>query len=202
MSEEAANVAGDTQDSGTAAATADANIGADSGSKPAEPGAAQAQASAEPAAAIEYTDFTAPEGVKLDPDAMNAFKELAKSSKLDQATAQKFIDLGAQSTLKQAQALQSAMKKTVSDWAEAAKVDKEFGGEKFAENVAIAKKGLEAVGNAELKKLLNESGIGSHPEVIRAFVKIGKLVSEDKAEPGRTAPDNKSLAETLYGTSN
>jgi len=111
------------------------------------------------------------------------------------------VDLGAKNALNQAKSLQEAAKKTVSDWAAEAKADKEFGGEKFDSNVAIAKKGLDAVGNDKLKSLLKESGIGSHPEVIRAFFKIGKMVSEDTTHTGRTAAPSKSLAETLYGTS-
>ena len=64
-------------------------------------------------------------------------------------------------------------------WSESSKADNEFGGEKLAENLATAKKALDAFGSPELKQLLNESGLGNHPEVIRMMYRAGKSISED-----------------------
>lgn len=191
MSEAAAATGQETTDTGSAAATGstDATQVADG----AKTGETQA------AAAVEYTDFKLPDGVALDKELISEFKDIAKAKGLKQEDAQSLVELGAKIAQKQAVSLQEAVKKQVSDWESEAKADKEFGGEKLDENLAVAKKGLETVGNDALKSLLKTTGIGSHPEVIRAFIKIGKLVSEDKVETGRgTATDPKSLAATLY----
>ena len=190
MSEAAAATGQETTDTGSAAAgSTDATQVAD-GAKTGD---------TQTAAAVEYTDFKLPEGVALDKELISEFKDIAKAKGLKQEDAQSLVELGAKIAQKQAVSLQEAVKKQVSDWESEAKADKEFGGEKLDENLAVAKKGLETVGNDALKALLKTTGIGSHPEVIRAFIKIGKLVSEDKVETGRGNPtDPKSLAATLY----
>lgn len=66
----------------------------------------------------------------------------------------------------------------VKEWDTAARSDKEYGGDNFDANVALAKKALEAFGNDELTQILDASGLGSHPEVIRAFVKVGRTIQE------------------------
>jgi hypothetical protein len=87
------------------------------------------------------------------------------------------------------------------DWANASKSDKEIGGEQLSQNLAVAKKALDAFGTPELRTLLNESGLGNHPEIIRAFYRAGKQISEDSFVPGSTRPgaNSRSAAQALYG---
>jgi len=42
-----------------------------------------------------------------------------------------------------------------------------------------AKRAFGQIGTPELSKLMDESGLGSHPEVIRAFSKVGEMLGED-----------------------
>ena len=82
--------------------------------------------------------------------------------------------------------------------------DKEFGGPALAENLSVAKKALDAFGTAELRTLLNESGLGNHPEIVRLFFRAGKAISEDRVVTGSTGqakagPKSFSdLADVLY----
>ena len=64
------------------------------------------------------------------------------------------------------------------------KNDAEFGGANFDKNAKTAQKAFEAFGSPELKQLLNESGLGSHPELVKAFHRIGQKISEDTMESG------------------
>lgn len=66
-----------------------------------------------------------------------------------------------------------------SEWIEQSKVDKEFGGDKLKENLAVANKALKAFGSPELVALFEQSGLGDHPEIIRVFYRAGKTISED-----------------------
>jgi hypothetical protein len=84
------------------------------------------------------------------------------------------------------------------------KGDKEFGGDKLSENLGVAKKALDAFGTAELRSLLNQSGLGDHPEVIRFMYRAGKAISEDRfvggaPAVGKGAPKNfADFADVLY----
>jgi len=42
-----------------------------------------------------------------------------------------------------------------------------------------AKRAFGQIGTPELSKLMDESGMGNHPEVIRAFSKVGEMLGED-----------------------
>lgn len=150
---------------------------------------------------VELADFNAPEGVSLDPEAAEEFKSLAKELGLKQEGAQKVADIGVKLAqkweAKQAEKIQEA--KTA--WVESSKADKEFGGDKLNENLAVAKKALDAFGTPELKTLLNESGLGSHPEIVRAFFRAGKAISEDRFVPSNgstTSTGSRDLSKTLY----
>lgn len=149
----------------------------------------------------EYADFTLPEGVKSDPEVMTKFKALAKERNLSQTDAQKFADLSAELQTKHATAQSEALKALNTGWIEANKTDKEFGGDKLQENLAIAQKAIKAFASPELISLLNQTGFGNNPELIRAFYRAGKAMSEDTFVPaGGAAPAGKSAAEVLYPT--
>jgi len=49
--------------------------------------------------------------------------------------------------------------------------------------------------------LLNQTGMGNHPEMIRVFHRISKAVSEDSFVPGDMKPkeQKKSQADVMYG---
>jgi hypothetical protein len=160
--------------------------------------AAEAKSSAEPS----YT-FTSPEGVEFDAKVLSTFGEAAKELKLQPDAAQKLLNKVAPAM----QARQSEqLEQMRNEWLEASKTDKEFGGERLTENLTVAKKALDAFGSPELRTLLNESGLGNHPEVIRFFLKAGKAISEDRyvggtrtAGKGNQTGDFNQLAEALYG---
>jgi len=79
---------------------------------------------------------------------------------------------------------ESQIKAIRNQWVEASTTDKEFGGEKLTENLSVAKKALDAFGSPELRTLLNESGLGNHPEIIRILYRAGKAISEDQMVSG------------------
>ncbi len=172
----------------------------------AKPAEGTAPAGAKPAEGedkpIEYADFTAPEGVTLNTEAVTELKAFAAEKKLTQEDAQKLVDLGAKTMQQQQAALVSQIEQAQAQWSEASRTDKEFGGDKLTENVSVAKAALDKFGSPELSKLLGESGLGNHPEIIRAFFRVGKAISEDKLERGTTKPANATddLAKKMYPT--
>ena len=152
-----------------------------------------------PEGAPEKYEFKAPEGQAFDGTVLGAYSEIAKELNLSQEAAQKVLDKVAP-VIQARQAEQIEAVRTA--WGESAKTDKEFGGDKLTENLAVAKKALDTFGSPELKKLLNESGLGNNPEVIRAFYRAGKAISEDKFVVGKAAPADANDARSLYPNSN
>jgi hypothetical protein len=148
-------------------------------------------------------EFKAPEGASLDEAVIAEFSTVAKEAGLSQEAAQKFIDklvpkLAERTTAAQAEAFNA--QKT--EWLNQSRTDKEFGGDKLNENVAIAAKAIDTFGTPALRKLLDDTGLGNHPEFIRAFYKAGKAIKEDsKPLTGGKAPpsEKRSAADILYG---
>jgi len=85
-------------------------------------------------------------------------------------------------------------------WTEQARADKEFGGAQLKDNLVIANKALGQFGTPELVSLLKETGLGNHPEIVRAFYRAGKAISEDTFVKGSmTSPQsNRDYASHLY----
>ena len=145
-------------------------------------------------AEVKY-EFKIPDGVETDQKTLDEFTKVAKELKLSPESAQKLVDL-------RAAAVQTAKEQhaaTVAGWADAVKADKELGGDKLAENLAIAKKAID-LGPPELKTLLEDSGLGNHPAVFKWAHAVGKALSEDTFKAGSSAPAvGKSTASVLYG---
>lgn len=146
----------------------------------------------------------APEG--FDAGELDAFKAWAKESGLSSAQAQAAFDREVKRFEGLADEVAEGSQAQIEEWGAALKADKELGGARLKENFALAQRGLEKVGSPELKAFLFESGLGSHPEVVRAFYRVGKLTAEDSsagasggAGPGPDAPlTDQQLAKQLY----
>lgn len=160
---------------------------------------AEATTEAKPQGAPEVYEFAEVEGVQVSESVLESFKGVAKELNLPQESAQKVLNQMAPAIQAHQTAQLEAMR---SEWAAAATADTEFGGEKLQENLSVAKKALDTFGTPELKKLLNESGLGNHPEIIRAFYRAGKATSEDGFVAGGSASQGQADARRLYSASN
>ena len=158
----------------------------------------QTEAKAEEQVPEQYADFAFEEGKALDTGLADDIKSTAKELGLTQSQAQKLADLALKRT-ESAQSQQAEMLAQARDeWAGQAKADKEFGGDAIEANLATARKALDTFGTPELKALLNESGLGNHPEVIRFFYRSGKAISEDRVIRGGAAGQPTDPAKRLF----
>ena len=152
-----------------------------------------------PEGAPDKYEFPAGEGRQFDDEVIGAFSEVAKELNLSNEAAQKVLD-------KVAPVLASRQEAQVAEaraqWAADSKADKEFGGDKLQENLAVAKKARDAFATPALVELLDQSGLGDHPEVIRFFVKAGKAISEDNFVGGGQGSTQPATAQKLYSASN
>tara|TARA_R110000851_G_C12955545_1_gene553739 strand:+ start:38 stop:679 length:642 start_codon:yes stop_codon:yes gene_type:complete len=146
-----------------------------------------------------YADFTLPEGMTLDSELLAEALPVFKDLGLTQTQAQGLVDLQSKKAEADAQAQMNDFNQMIDGWKDQSKNDKEFGGDKFEENVAIARSAIESFGTPELKDLLSEHGVGNHPEVIRFMVKVGKLTQEKNIDGGGKPPNvSQDRADRLY----
>lgn len=183
---------GDTPTEGTPAAEAKPGTEAKPGE--AKPGEAK------PAEAEVKYEFKAPEGIEFDQPSLEKFTALAKELKLKPEDAQRAVDLVAQMELQKV----NEHAETVKAWTNEVKNDKELGGDKLQDNLVIAKKTFSLLPEkdaAQLKEILNQTGLQAHPVFFRLFHAVGKALSEDSFVPGgkRPAPAG-DAASRLYPT--
>jgi hypothetical protein len=166
-----------------------------------DPGKADDKGTQAKAGAPEkYQPFTVPEGVTLSEESVTELTGIAKELNLDQAQAQKVADLLAKTEEKygEKQAIERLNEKG-REWEQLVKSDKTLGGKKLDENLAVAKKAVDAFATPALRKMMEETRFGNHPEVVRLFHKVGQAMSEDKVLIGvRQSNSDKDLAKSLY----
>lgn len=178
-----------------AAATAEATPSTpEAAATPAEP------AEATPAAVVEGApekyEFKAPEGKSYDANFLTAFEASAKEANLTQDVAQKMLEAMSPKIAERQTEQIAAINQ---GWLDSSRSDKEFGGDALEQNLGIAKKALDKFGSPELNKLLAQTGLGNHPEVIRTFYKMGQQIKEDTFVSGSApAARSASVASVLY----
>lgn len=184
----------------TPAAT-DASAPATAVATPAAPVVTDAAKPATPATAPEKYELVSPKDTVLDPAVVTEFSGIAKELNLSQEAAQKVIDkmaplLAKAESIRGASQVAAMVDKAATQWATEAKSDKEYGGDKFEENLAIANQTFETFGTPELKALLKASGLDNHPEMVRWAYRVGKQIVPD----GKVVTGNTNNAGNLTGT--
>lgn len=200
--------------------TGDAGAAADSGADDSEPGA---DASGDDAVKLDadgkpiadgdadagaddggespdtYADFVMPDGVKLDESLLSEASPLLKELGASQEQAQKLMDIAAKQVQAGSQMQTDNFNQLMNDWREQSKNDSDFGGDKYDENVKIAQSAVNKYGTPELKQLLNDHGVGNHPEMVRFMVKVGRTLSEDvPGNPGGATSKTDDAVSILY----
>lgn len=173
------------------------------------------EAPAEKAAVVvpEKYDLKAPEGSTLTPDALERTAAIARELGLpDTAAAQKVVDLVHAEASAQISKLVAdhapqgeAWKKTVADWNAKALAHPEIGGgspETYAANVAKAKGIITKYGDETIVKLFNEDPMGSHPDVVRFLIRLGKAAGEQPLVHGGPGGGTVPVAQRIYPNMN
>ncbi|MBI8280604.1 hypothetical protein JEY83_18825 [Pseudomonas aeruginosa] len=171
--------------SGTESATSEAQASQQQAAEQGQQQQAQAQQQEQkPAVPDAYKFESLPEGYDFSAEAQAEWSGVFKELGLTQEQASKLVEMDAKRQASWAQASEQAAieyrNQQVSKWESELKQDAEFGGANFEANVTVAKQFLADYGTPELSAFLAESGLGSHPEVVRLFHKAGKELGEGK----------------------
>lgn len=147
--------------------------------------------------APEKYEWNQGEGVEIDEKLAGEFEPLAREMNLTNDQANK---LASEMLPKVQQHMSETWQKQVDDWRQAAETDAEFGGAKFEQTMTDARKVLEAYGSPELTEVLDQTGLGNHPALVKMFAQMGASLKEDQIVKGQQPQAEKSTAEVLYGT--
>lgn len=175
--------------------------------KPGEP----AKPADAPKAVPEKYDFTTvkmPKGIELNADLVEAISPVFRKLCLSQEAANELVQTHAEAVAKAEVAgeakreadFKEFMKTTVAN--NQAALTKEWGAETAAK-LAIAQAGMAKVVSPKMKARLDDTGLGSDPEFVKAFYQVGMMTREDvPPNTGTPAIAGKSHAQVLYGNTN
>lgn len=128
----------------------------------------------------EKYEFTIPEGKTLDPKLLEEATPIFKELKLDQASAQRLVDLYSKSTSGIQDQLLSSVEKLRTDWRDAVARDPVVGTKIREAQVEIGR--VKDLLPPEVRTAFNEAmdftGAGDHPAVFRAMYELAKIVNE------------------------
>lgn len=127
----------------------------------------------------DYEAFTAPEGEEYAEEMVSAVKGLAKDLDLSQAGAQKLMEKASAMTKSFNTSLEETVSASKREWATQVEKDPEVGGAQLKENLGYAAKAIAEYAPPELKELLDTSGLGNHPALVKTFIKVGKAMTGD-----------------------
>lgn len=121
------------------------------------------------------------EGQQFTEAQLEGFAATAKELGLSQENAQKML---AAMVPTARQYLVDDLKAKSHEWASLSEKDPEIGGANFKANVGVANQALKQFATPEFTALLRGSGLGAHPEVVRVFYRIGKVMQQDHGVTG------------------
>lgn len=172
--------------------------------------------SVEPAPAPVFEPWTLPEGVKLDEKQTSEFNtllgELQTTTKAEQAFVQKFgqtlvdkyIAAVNESVDRTKEAYNSAWVRQTEDWKESFVKDPEIGGKRQETTLKLANEFLDThfgtpENVAKVRKVLFDTGLGCHPELIRGFANAMTRYSEGKPLAANPPVSKPSRTARMYG---
>lgn len=147
-----------------------------------------------------YDNLKLPENCSAAPETLEAFKTLAREINLTEEQAQKLVEYEASLAARGADEADEEKRQTLERWAEQTRT---LYGAKLEEELSYALRAADAFGGPDFRALLEDTGLGNHPVIIRTLAGIGKAVSEDVFPGGHpAAPRDKTFSEALYGKNN
>ena len=152
--------------------------------------------------------FEAPEDYEVT-DAVQAeldvFSSIAKDSGLSQAQYQQLVSWQIERGREMGTAQGAEYEKRVSNWADQAKTDEEYGGDEINTNLKLATQAVDKFSTAGLKSILAKA-TPDNPEMVRLFYRIGKAMGDSDLVVGGTPASSLSpeqrMFPTMYPTSN
>jgi len=192
----------DDADAGTGDGTGEGGDSGEGGGDDGDQCAAAAQAGAP-----EKYELTAPDGFEqIDTEVLAEAEPTLKELNLSNEQAQKLMPIAGQlvkRTMERAEkAITDRAIQNRKEWNDAFEADAEIGGANKDKTIADAARAFDHYGLKKgegLRQLLDESGLGNHPDMIRFVARVGRDLSEGSFERGDAASTKKTAEQSLYG---
>ena len=144
-----------------------------------------------------YSKLQLPESLKGQEENFAAFKKLAGELHIPAETAEKLLQWEAAAAVSGQQKADAARADILEKWTEQTK---EMFGPSYQQEVARALEAAERFGGEQLRTLLDVTGLGSHPVIVKTFHQISQQISEDVSVSGKHKNStDKTFTEALYG---
>lgn len=140
-----------------------------------------------------------PESVEVTDERREAWSQQFKELGLTQVQAKALVAMRTEEAATEMEAYSADVEKRQKEHLDAAKADKDIGGDKWDESVRLANLGLKTLGGSVIKELILNSGNGNNPEMIRELRRIGELVKDDSFEAGSSREAPVSTEQSWYG---
>lgn len=143
-----------------------------------------------------------PEKAVLDAQALERMTAKATTLGLSQELGQQVLEhVNAEVASFQQKQEADAAKMRTETWVQQAQADPEIGGAKFNETVQLSAQARKKFFTPEFDQMLETTGLGNHPEFIRAWSRVGRAMAEStlvqpQGEP--PPPPPKTLAQRMY----
>ena len=125
--------------------------------------------------------------------------DYAKKQGLNKEAAQELLDAEGEARKGYVDEALKQRDKQIDGWVKESKEDSEIGGDNFSKSIELAKRVVKKFGTKDFMNVLDDSGYGSHKEVLRLLSRIGKAMDDDSLVDGKKKGEEKTFAEKLYG---
>lgn len=119
------------------------------------------------------------------PESTEDFRQLAHQIGLNNDQANVLFDAYVNAMAGQQEQEQSAFEQFEVENTQA--LQKEWGGA-FDKNVELARRAFMNFATPEAVEIMEQTGLGNHPEILKVFSRIGELLQEDSVLPGSSTP--------------
>ncbi len=140
-----------------------------------------------------YAAIVLPENSFLSADMLAALKQQAAQIKLPLPVVQKWVEQENNRLDQQVKQQAHEKQEQVRVWAQETRALYD------EEEISRAVRAADAFGGPELRQLLEETGLGNHPAIVRTFAAVGKRIAEDISVVGTAqANTDKTFTQALY----
>ncbi len=144
-----------------------------------------------------YKDVQLPQSLQGGEEHFASFKTLAAQLNLPAETVQKLVAWEAAIADDEQKKTQADRADILQKWTDRTK---EILGPSYQREICRALEAVDRFGGPQLRELLEVTGLGNHPVIVKTFQQISAQIGEDISVSGRTRHQiDKTFAEALYG---
>lgn len=152
----------------------------------------------------ETYSFKDKEGNDIPAEQTAQYADVFKKAGLTAEQAQQLFDAYHSANFDFNQKLSAAINEQADTWYKQVLADKELGGQNYDTTKLDIGRAMDRFGTPELRRFLNDSQLGFHPELVRFVAKIGKALGNDHdfvTGKGATSETPYQRAKRLYPNS-